>query len=226
MKSRIKLSSFTSGVVAGIAGITSSAVIMLLLSYTPPGRAVSDTKLTAVTGSQTLQELLDSFSVQYFQSLLPSAQVGPGLPIRLKIPVIRVDAAFEYVGLTADGAMDVPKSRDGAAWFQLGARPGEIGTAVIAGHFGRKDGKGSVFDNLHKLRKGDKIYVEDDKGVTISFVVTDARRYDPEADASDVFGSNDGKAHLNLITCEGVWDKRANQYPARLVVFTDEFVVQ
>lgn len=150
-------------------------------------------------------------------------EVSSGIPMRLKIPGIDVDAAVEYVGVTPDGAMDIPKSQDNAAWFELGQRPGENGSAVIAGHYGwRKNGKPSAFDNLYKLRKGDKLYIEDDKGAIITFVVRESRRYDPNADASDVFDSSDGKAHLNLVTCEGVWDEVAGSYSKRLVVFTDK----
>lgn len=149
-------------------------------------------------------------------------QASAGLPVRLKIPSINVDSAVEYVGLAPDGTMDVPKNQGDVAWFETGQRPGENGSAVIDGHYGIKDGKGSVFDDLYKLRKGDKLYIEDDKGMTISFVVRESRRYDPQADASDVFSSNDGKSHLNLITCEGVWNKSTQQYSERLVVFTDK----
>lgn len=149
-------------------------------------------------------------------------QSRSGLPVRLKIPNLNVDAPFEYVGLTPDGAMDVPKERANVAWFNLGQRPGENGSAVIAGHYGWKNGKASVFDNLYKLHKGDKLYIEDENGATLTFVVRESRRYDPEADASDVFGSSDGKPHLNLITCEGVWDEASKTYSKRLVVFTDK----
>lgn len=133
-----------------------------------------------------------------------------------------MDASVEYVGLASDGAMDVPKVQGDVAWFKLGQRPGDSGSAVIAGHYGLKNGKSSVFDNLYKLHKGDKLYIEDENGVTISFVVRESRRYEPKADASAVFSSNDGKAHLNLVTCEGLWDKLTQQYPKRLVVFTDK----
>jgi len=146
-----------------------------------------------------------------------------GMPVRLKIPSINVDAAVGLVGLTSDGKMDAPKNQDDVAWYELGTRPGEVGSAVIAGHYGVwKNGKGSVFDNLSKLQKGDKVTVEDDKGEIIYFVVRESRSYDPDADATDVFGSNDGKSHLNLITCEGDWDKAAKSYSLRLVVFTDK----
>lgn len=150
------------------------------------------------------------------------AKVDYGLPVRLKIPKINVDSAIEYVGINSDGAMDVPKNPEDVAWFQLGSRPGEKGSAVMAGHYGTwKNGAASVFDNLHKLSKGDKIYVEDDKGVTISFEVRKSKRYDPNAEAKEVFTSDDDKSHLNLVTCEGVWDDVSKSYPVRLVIFTD-----
>lgn len=72
--------------------------------------------------------------------ILPKQKpVNPGLlasPVRLKIPKINIDAAIESVGLTPEGAMDVPKSHTNVAWFNLGPRPGEQGSAVINGHFG------------------------------------------------------------------------------------------
>lgn len=158
------------------------------------------------------------------QSQLPLTDVQTvfGLPVRLVIPAIKVSSMVEYVGFTSGGAMGVPKSMDTVAWFELGQRPGENGSAVIAGHYGIKNGKGSVFDNLYKLRKGDKIYIEDNKGKIISFVVRESRRYDPGADAKAVFGSSDGKAHLNLVTCEGTWNNISKSYSKRLVVFTDK----
>lgn len=144
------------------------------------------------------------------------------LPVRLRIPQINVDAPIEYVGLTADGVMDSPIVPDVTGWYNLGPKPGEIGSAVIDGHFGWKNGIPAVFDNLHKLSKGDKIYVEDDNGVTITFVVRNIRSYDSKADASDVFGSSDGKAHLNIVTCEGPWNINLKSRPSRIVVFTDK----
>jgi hypothetical protein len=64
--------------------------------------------------------------------------------------------------------------------------------------------------------------IEDEQGVSTSFVVRETRTYGNKDDASAIFQSNDGKAHLNLITCAGVWDKIAKMYSKRLVVFTDK----
>jgi len=148
-------------------------------------------------------------------------QVGSGLPFRLKIPSINVDSIVEYVGITEEGAMDVPKDIANAGWYDLGPRPGENGSAVIAGHYGWKNGMPAAFDNLSKLQRGDQIYVEDETGAIITFVVREIKSLDPKADVSAVFSSNDRKAHLNLVTCEGVWDKTQKSYSKRLVVFAD-----
>lgn len=154
---------------------------------------------------------------------LLAGEASFGLPVRLKIPGISVDSAVESLGLASDGTMDIPKGPDDVAWFNLGSRPGENGSAVMAGHYGTwKNGKGSVFDNLHKLHKGDKIYVEDDNSAITTFIVRESRSYNPQADATDIFSSNDGKSHLNLVTCEGAWNKDSKSYPQRLVVFTDK----
>ncbi|MFA6463444.1 MAG: class F sortase [Candidatus Paceibacterota bacterium] len=159
-------------------------------------------------------------------SLVKKYQSIPVLSSRLKIPKINVNSSLESVGLTSQGAVDVPKNPSDAAWFNLGPIPGEEGSAVIVGHFGPwKSGEVSVFDNINKLKKGDKIYVDDGKGTVTTFIVTGSKAYDSKADASDIFASSDGKSHLNLITCNGTWNKIARSYPKRLVVFTDKVTV-
>lgn len=145
-----------------------------------------------------------------------------GLPVRLEIPEINVNAVIEYVGLTPQGAMAVPEGPVDVAWFDLGPFPGENGSAVIAGHEGWKDGIAAVFDDLYKLRAGDKILIEDGNGATVTFVVREIRTYDQNGNASSVFDSTDGRSHLNLITCEGTWNAAEKSYSDRLVVFADK----
>jgi len=162
-------------------------------------------------------------SVENIPTLAKQEEAGFGIPVRIKIPKINIDAAVESAGLTSGGAMDIRKVPEAIAWFNLGTRPGNTGSAVIAGHYGYwKNGEVALFYNLDKLRKGDELYIEDDKGATIAFVVNGIKLYDPNEDASAVFVSNDGKAHLNLVTCAGAWDKVSRSYPKRLVVFTDK----
>ncbi len=139
--------------------------------------------------------------------------------MRLMIPSINVNTSIQYLGVTPKGEMDVPSNTVDVGWFKLGSRPGEKGSAVISGHFDGKNGEAGVFTNLNKLRKGDNIYIQDDKGRYISFIVRESRTYDPGY-AEEVFSVND-TAHLNLITCDGVWDGAKKSYTKRLVVFAD-----
>lgn len=145
-----------------------------------------------------------------------------GLPVRLEIPSIGVDSFIEDAYITPEGAMEVPAGTVDVAWFALGPHPGQVGSAVIGGHFGIESGVPFVFYNLSKLKVGDNIYVVNDEGNTVTFVVNSTALFAANADATTVFTSSDGKAHLNLITCEGVWNEVAGEYPERTVVFTTE----
>lgn len=176
-----------------------------------------------VGGRHILQGVINGETVEFTtQNTALREQTTSEFPIRLKIPRIRVDAPVEQVGVIPGGIMGAPKGPDSVAWFNLGPRPGEKGSAVVAGHSGWKEGIPAAFDNLYKLRKGDRIFVEDGQGGTATFVVRELRTYDPKVNDGDVFGSNDGKAHLNLITCEGVWNSVSRSFSERLVVFTDK----
>lgn len=172
------------------------------------------------------------YPVAKFPSTGPGAQLAysdirdpgglpQGLPVRLKVPIIAVDTAIEDALITPDGRMDVPAGSVNVAWFSLGPHPGQTGSAVIGGHYGISNGKPFVFYNLDKLKIGDKIYIIDDKNATLAFVVRAIKSFDRNADATAVFTSSDGLAHLNLITCEGVWNRVNDTYPQRLVIFTD-----
>lgn len=226
MRSKILLK--LSVLAGGLAGIIFLAMIVFFTAFYLPGRGFDVKSDLSARLSEIPVKSDGNRDLQYpgenkaAGSFVLSEQARPALPVRLKIPRIKVDAGIEYVGFTPDGAMDIPKGPDNVGWLDIWPRPGEIGNAVIAGHYGTKNGKGSVFDELYKLRKGDELYIEDEKGEEIVFVVRESRRYDSNADASRVFGSDDGKAHLNLITCEGNWNKTAKSYSSRLVVFADK----
>lgn len=143
-----------------------------------------------------------------------------GQPLRLKIPAINVDAAVEDVGQTSDGAMDVPKDFNDTAWYDLGARPGEQGNAVVAGHVDSTTGK-AVFWDLRKLVSGDQIIVVGDDGVERQFVVTASEAYGrADVPLDRIFGPTT-EAHLNLITCDSssAFDRTKREYAGNLVVY-------
>lgn len=144
-----------------------------------------------------------------------------GVPIRIQIPIIGVDATVESVTLQSDGSMDVPTDPMNAGWYALGPRPGEVGNAVIDGHVNWWYGAPAIFPNLHKLVAGDMITTQDDQGITTSFIVRESKIYPASANAAEVFRASDAMAHLNIITCSGAWDTVTQQKKDRLVIFAD-----
>ena len=145
-----------------------------------------------------------------------------GLPVQIIIPKIHTDTFVEHVGLTDTKTVGIPLDPFNVAWFTGGVRPGEVGVALINGHYGWLQNIPVAFDNLHKLRSGDKVYIKDTLGVTIVFIVRTITEYDSYETTEKLLSSKDNKAHLVLITCSGSWDKENKNYSKRLIVFTDK----
>jgi len=209
----------------GLTGILFLAIIIFSLKLDSPNQNsfIKQTVLSVSSDNSVLQNLETSEVTDFVQTAVFLEQTTSVLPIHLRIPKINVEADIESVGLTAQGAVGVPKDPSHTAWYNLSSYPGDIGSAVITGHYGRwKNGSGSVFDNLNKLDKGDSLFIEDEKGIITAFVVREIRIYSQNESVPEVFISNDGKVHLNLITCDGTWNSVSKTFSDRLVVFADK----
>jgi sortase A len=148
-----------------------------------------------------------------------TAQEPAYLPQVLQIPHINVQAAVEPVGLDQDRRMDVPKAYQNVAWFRFGPDPGEVGSAVIAGHLDSPQGA-AVFAKLDELKPGDEIVVRDYLNLPKVFEVEKVELYsDQNFPISEVFEKADAR-RLNLITCAGTFDRAKQLYSDRLVVFS------
>lgn len=144
-----------------------------------------------------------------------------GLPAKVSIPSIDVSSEVEFVGLDEKKNMDVPKDAANIGWYNLGPKPGEMGSAVMAGHLDDPNGDPAVFWDLKKLEAGDKIKVTDESGVTQTFEVTRVETYPfDEFPLKEVFADSSG-IYLNLITCEGSFDKATKNYSERTVVYSE-----
>ena len=143
-------------------------------------------------------------------------------PVSFSIPKIDVEnIEVESVGLDKENKMDIPKDENNVAWYNLGVKPGEIGNAVIAGHYDKKSGDPSVFYNINKLKPGDELIVKDEKGKDLVFAVTEVKSYElTDFPLQEVFGKST-KHRLNLITCEGNFDTSSRLYSHRLVVYSE-----
>ena len=100
----------------------------------------------------------------------PVAATTVTRPAYLSIPVIDVRTRLIRLGLTAQGTLQVPVSTSVAGWYTGSPRPGQVGSAIIAGHIDSYRGPG-VFFRLRLLRPGDRIYVRHADGTLAVFRV-------------------------------------------------------
>src|SRR6266487_5217651 len=163
-----------------------------------------------------------ALSVAGLSLVPPMASPVPPPFVRLLIPAIGVNAPVESIGVRPDGTMETPAQRpwNDVGWYNSGPRPGERGSAVIAGHLDRPGGNPAVFWRLRDLRIGDSVLVVDASGKTLRFHVTRIMFYQPQdAPVQDIFGNTAG-SFLNLTTCAGDWIPTQHQTALRLVVYT------
>ncbi len=77
-----------------------------------------------------------------------------------------------------------------------------------------------VFYNISKLEKVDKIEVIDDKGKILTFEIEKVTSYlYDKFPLQQVFADTSNK-RLNLITCDGAWDKATKNYSKRTVIYS------
>ncbi|NTU72808.1 class F sortase [Candidatus Roizmanbacteria bacterium] len=152
------------------------------------------------------------------QTVTPTPTVA-FTPSRLVIPKISLDTGIVVAGLDAEGLMEVPENGIDVSWYKYGARPGDKGSAVIAGHFDTKKGA-AVFNHLNLLEPGDEIEVLNDLGKLVKYVVFDKRLYPvSEFPVAKIYNNADNY-YLNLITCAGVFDPLTSHYSHRTVIFS------
>lgn len=138
------------------------------------------------------------------------------VPVNLSIPSINVDARIIPVGLETNGAMEVPKDIMEVGWYTNGARPGQSGNIVLAGHV---DGylRQGVFFNLKNVSLEDEILVSDGKEV-IQYKVIKMESYPyDQGPIEEIFGYTSQK-RIHLITCTGDYNSFTGTYKERLVV--------
>ena len=215
-----------SGEANGLTANDSALATVLVSRSTPilPSTGLSPQKANHFEENVKLLDIFGMYSTMFKTLVLENiVQAIPKTPaLRIRIPKIGVNAVLKSTGLTPQGAMGVPLGPEGAVWFDEGPKPGEIGSSVVAGHSGWGDNEQAVFDDLYKLKTGDRIFLENEEGKTSTYVVREVRVYGEDDEAPEVFSSDDSGAHINLITCAGIWNEEKQTSSDRLVVFTDK----
>jgi LPXTG-site transpeptidase (sortase) family protein len=140
-------------------------------------------------------------------------------PSGLEIPAIDVSVPLQPEGLR--GGVVNPEAGT-VIWVDGYERvaPGELGTAVVAGHVA--DGPTpDIFADLAEVVEGDTFTIKDSDGGSTTFDVTDVFTVDKESLTTDpvVWGANDTERRVVLVTCDDVLGLRGDGHRvANLVV--------
>jgi LPXTG-site transpeptidase (sortase) family protein len=173
--------------------------------------------------SAKLKHLFDSsknFEVPINSSIIVEAEtIIPDIPNKISIPSIGLESQIDPVGLTADNLVDVPQSNVG--WYNMGAKPGETGTAALDGHF--KDFKfgPGVFYRLSELQVGSDIYIKDISNKEFHYKVVKNDLVNTDRFPTNQVYGHSSKPLLNLVTCAGNYDHAKKDFDKRTIVYSE-----
>jgi Sortase domain len=144
-----------------------------------------------------------------------------GVPVRLRIPALRIDTRLQRLGLQADGSVAVPQRADIAGWYEHGPAPGQAGPAVILGHVDSRTGPG-IFIRLGTVRRGTVVRIDRADGSTVLFRVTRVARVPKARFPTDLVYAPTLDPTLRLVTCGGSFDRTRGSYRDNVIAFADE----
>lgn len=195
-------------VTATLAVITGLAFGAMVLSGRPPAQDLAPAAPSTATRQSIPTPSADpppgTLAPRRTTPSEPTEAITPGIPRRLRIPAVGVDAVVVPIRTADAGVLVPPSDYRHVGWWAEGPRPGsKEGTAIIAGHTVHTGG--GVFDNLGELLPGDRVIV-DRRHQDLRYVVRRVSSFDKDvlaARAEKLLGAGT-EGRLALITC-GDW---------------------
>ena len=155
-------------------------------------------------------------------------------PVSVSIPKLAAVSDLMYLGRDEAGALEVPpvETPEVAGWYAGDkidedgdeTKPGQRGSAVIAAHVdgltptGEK-GQPGLFAKLSTLVPGDEVFVEQEGGTQLRFVVESVEAFAKAELPSERIYRADDAVRLNLVTCGGAFDEASGHYVDNIVAF-------
>jgi LPXTG-site transpeptidase (sortase) family protein len=206
------------GLVLAVVTVTLPWTARALVDRDPgrPARAVAVPQV-ALSSTPAAAEPFDTAPRAEFTSAAPRPRPAPGVPLRLLVPSLHVDAPV--IPISAPGGVLLPPGDPQTlGWWSAGAQPGAAtGGALITGHTVHTGG--GAFDDLDTMKPGEVVRVRTSDGV-LEYAVTDVTVYRKSTlarDAQEIF-SQTGPGRLVLITCE---DWNGTGYDSNAVVVAE-----
>ena len=152
------------------------------------------------------------------QASLSAAAPADPTPRFLTVAGTTISMDIVKVGVTRDGAMEIPEAFDEAGWYRHGAAPGAAaGTAVVAAHVDTTSDL-APFSQLKSLPKGARITVERKGAAPLNFRVVSVDLMAKDRFDGAALFRRDGPHALKLVTCGGRWLDEKMDYSDNVIV--------
>jgi LPXTG-site transpeptidase (sortase) family protein len=187
----------------------------VLPSTTPMAVDATTTTTTAVVVEAPTTTVV---TVPWASARLSEVESSGPVPVAVEIPSIQVTAEVVASGIDVEsGQMEIPATAAQVGWYRFGPRPGEAGSAVLAGHVDMAgQGPGAFFD-LDRLVAGDEVEIHLSDGTMQRFQVVETVRVPKdELDVAAIF-SRHGGPRLTLVTCGGAFNHTERSYDDNVV---------
>lgn len=228
-------------IVGALVGLGAALILFWVLhgaDSVPWGSSASSTPTSAATGSPTVTATPPTQGAGPTPGSTPGATSGsagseptaeppPNAPVQssgisLQIPDINLDAELHAEGLR-DGRINPPAGT--VMWYTGHGRvaPGEVGTAVIAGHV-VAGGRADRFADLADVEVGNVVELTDSEGGSQEYEVVRAEVVDKDDLTTDgwVWGENTTVERLAIVTCDDAYGFREDGHRvANFVVIAD-----
>ncbi|MCQ6270743.1 class F sortase [Pseudarthrobacter sp. R1] len=148
---------------------------------------------------------------------MPAAPKDPA-PRSLTVEGTTINMGIVEVGVSPDGAMEIPEAFDQAGWYRHGPAPGAAaGAAVVAGHVDTTSDLAPL-SQLNGLTAGTRVTIERDGAPALNYRVRSV-----ELMAKDKFDGGslfrrDGPHQLKIVTCGGRWLDDKQDYSDNVIV--------
>ncbi|GAA3601360.1 hypothetical protein GCM10022199_00980 [Marihabitans asiaticum] len=150
----------------------------------------------------------------------PEATETPGPPTRLAIPALAATLPVTPVGVSEQGAMEIPDDPRTAGWYRYGPGPGEAGATVLTAHVDSRERGPGPLAGLRTLDSGDELTVTADGQPHRYRVLEVYTAGKDELDLDAVF-RRDGREALHVVTCGGAFDAATGHYEDNVVAVAE-----
>ena len=139
-------------------------------------------------------------------------------PRFLTVEGTTINMPIVEVGVSPDGAMEIPEPFNEAGWYRFGPSPGAAaGTAVLAAHVDTTSDS-APFSQLKSLAPGTVVTVQREGAGPVTFRVTGVELMAKDAfDGASIF-RRAGPPELKLVTCGGRWLDEQQDYGDNVIV--------